>query len=83
MAKPILEVVENDLKHTNEDLEEFKLVVYKEIALLKIKNKDLEDWKLNCTKWAMWWAGVCAALMSMATFIQTYWDKIQHYIVSR
>lgn len=69
MTKPILEVVEHDLKYTNEEVEQLKKQV-----------KDLLVWKETCTKWAAWWAGVCAAVMTIAALIQTYWDKIITYI---
>lgn len=76
MSKPILEVVDNELKHTNQELQHTN----SELELLKLEIKELKEWKANCTKWAMWWAGVCAACMAMLSFIQTYWDKIQHYL---
>lgn len=69
MSKPILEVVDNELKHTNEEVEALKKQV-----------DDLLAWKENCTKWAAWWAGVCATVMCIATLIQTYWDKLQQFL---
>lgn len=65
MTRPILEVVDNELKHTNEELE-----------LLKAEIEELKKWKNSCTKWAAWWAGVCAAVMTIAAILQTYWDRI-------
>lgn len=67
--RPILEVVDNELKHTNEELESLK----KEI-------EDLKAWKASCTRWAAWWAGVCAAVMTIAAFFQAYWEKIITFI---
>jgi hypothetical protein len=64
MTKPSLELVDNELQHTNIEVEHLKQQV-----------EDLIKWKANCTKWAMWWAGVCAAIMAIVTLIQSYWDK--------
>jgi hypothetical protein len=70
MVKPIIEVVENELKHANEELE-----------VLKQEIIELKKWKANCTKWAVWWAGVCAAVMTTAAIIQSYWEKFVNLII--
>lgn len=38
--------------------------------------KHLKSWKETCSKWAAWWAGVCAAVMAIATFVRAYWNEI-------
>ncbi len=38
--------------------------------------RSLKSWKETCSKWAAWWAGVCAAVMALATLVRTYWNEI-------
>jgi uncharacterized membrane protein len=41
--------------------------------------KNLKNWKETCSKWAAWWAGVCAAVMTIATMIKANMETISHY----
>lgn len=43
------------------------------------KIAELEGWKDTCTRWGIWWAGVCAAVMATATFVRTYWSDISKF----
>ena len=47
------------------------------------KIEELEGWKNGCTRWAAWWAGVCAAVMTGAALLRTYWDEITRFFKSQ
>lgn len=60
-----------DLAVALHQIEELKKLHDENVA----KIEELEKWKETCTHWAAWWAGVCAAVMTMVTLIRTYWDE--------
>lgn len=40
----------------------------------------LKGWKETCTRWGAWWAGVCAAVMTLAALLRAYWDEIERFV---
>ncbi len=67
--KPSLEVIDNELQHTNIELQELR----KEL-------EDLKAWRRSCSLWAAGWAGICAAVMSIAGFLNLYWEKLNSIV---
>lgn len=84
MAKDDLKIIAEHIADIRHDDEHTALALaLREIEELRKLHADnakeiasLKSWKNSCTIWAAWWAGICAAVMTLATLIRTYWSDI-------